>query len=233
MPHKDLEVRKAYHREYNKKWNVENRRKKNDSSCGRITGLRAGEQEEKGKWLGRLSDEALERIEREGVRRRVGSYFTEEDVMSKIESVKKYEKGVKIMVKFGLDEVIKKGQAIYETPDQLAESMLGFEDWCLENSLPYTYSALALYLRCSKETIIRMEKLPNFRAVLAPVIETMDLVNAIKGEQAKNPSWYIFSARNRFGGVERYEDKSTTVLQAGSAIESLSDEELTKQIDGI
>jgi len=63
----------------------------------------------------------------------------------------------------GLDEKIEriaKGQntGIFNNPQELATSLMGFEQWCLKKNIVPSYAAVACYLGCSKGTVLKYMK---------------------------------------------------------------------------
>jgi hypothetical protein len=63
----------------------------------------------------------------------------------------------------GLDEKIEriaKGQntGIFQNPQELASSLKGFESWCKRKNVVPSYAGIAVYLSCSKSTVLKYMK---------------------------------------------------------------------------
>lgn len=73
------------------------------------------------------------------------------------------ERTPELPLNVGTDEKIMriaKGQnaGIFNNPQELATSLLGFEQWCIDRNVIPSYAGIATYLSCSKATVLKYMK---------------------------------------------------------------------------
>ncbi len=71
----------------------------------------------------------------------------------------------------------------------------------------------------------------SYKQTLEPIANMLEILTLSKAEKSRNPSWYIFMAKNAFGKTPQYVDQVHQKFTVQNLIDEMTDDEIARAVE--